>query len=196
MIELTGRQGLVASFELHGTVVGVCRWCRRPAKRQRSAPFICTAYRTDPQEVSETKQEAGQARSRLLSDRQPLSQSQRQRPRAGRLIRRTEEPAQPEATQQPPSRLLQRSKAIQTTSQGLTRSTDTLRRTRSGNEKASQTAKQSNDRTKPRSPRSNGSTNTRFSQEAGKLSQKDWQVQSSTFLDLAPRACLPVPHAL
>lgn len=175
MREVIGRQGLAANFELYGTVGGVCRWCPRrlrQSKRSHYTPFRCTVYRADPQDVPDTKQEVGQARSRLL-DRNSLSQPQKQQ-RGGRLIRRTEPPPEPEASrgsQQPSSRLLQRSPSLKNTTKGLTRSTDTLRRSKDGNTKAG-SVKQLNDRAKQQ----NASTNTRFSQEAGKLSQKDWQV--------------------
>ena len=178
MREVIGRQGLAANFESYGTVGGVCRWCPRrlrQSKRSHYTPFRCTVYRADPQDVPDNKQEVGQARSRLL-DRNSLSQPQKQQ-RGGRLIRRTEPPPEPEAprgSQQPSSRLLQRSPSLKNTTKGLTRSTDTLRRSKDGNTKAG-SVKQLNDRAKQQ----NASTNTRFSQEAGKLSQKDWQVRQT-----------------
>ncbi len=181
MREVTGRRGLVANFKLHKTVVGGHRCCqgRIRLKHQGTTALRCTAYRSGPEDVAETKQEPGQARSRLLTDKKSLLQSHKQ-PRSSRLIRRTEAPPKTEApseTQQPPSRLLQRSPSIKTATQGLSRSTDTLRKSRGGADTAGKPAKQSNDRVKQRNDSQNGSTNKRFSQEAGKLSKKDWQVQ-------------------
>ena len=173
MREVVGRQGLV-----NRTVEDVCRCCRgrRGPRRQRFKAFRCIAYRTDPQDVHATQPEAEQGHSRLLADRKSLLQSRKQ-PRASRLIRRTDPAPQSEApsdTCKPPSRLLQRSQSIKTSTQGLTRSTDTLRKTRGASDKASKLPKQANDRVRQRSK--NGAANKRFSQEAGKLSRKDWQV--------------------
>ncbi len=177
MREVIGRRGLVANFKLHKTVEGGHRCCqgRIRVKRQGTTALRCTAYRNGPEDVAETKQEPGQGRSRLLTDKKSLLQSHKQ-PRSSRLIRRTEAPPKTEApseTQQPPSRLLQRSPSIKTATQGLS---STLRKSRGGTDKAGKPAKQSNDRVKQRHDTQNGSTNKRFSQEAGKLSKKDWQV--------------------
>lgn len=172
MREVVGRQGLV-----NKTVEDVCRCCRgrRGFRRQRFTAFRCNAYRTDSQDVDETRPEAEQGHSRLLADRKSLLQSRKQ-PRTSRLIRRTDLAPQPEApsdTRKPPSRLLQRSQSIKTTTQGLTRSTDTLR-------KSSKLPKQANERVRQRSETHDGAANKRFSQEAGKLSRKDWQVAHTT----------------
>lgn len=183
MREVTGRRGHVGNFKLHKTVVGGHRCCqgRIRLKRQGTTALRCTAYRSGVEDVAETKQEPGKARSRLLTDKKSLLQSNKQ-PRSSRLIRRTEAPPKTEAPSetQPPSRLLQRSPSIKTATQGLSRSTDTLRKSRGGADTAGKPAKQSNDRVKQRNDSQNGSTNKRFSQEAGKLSKKDWQVQHCT----------------
>ena len=178
MPELTGRQVRVLCLNSQERAQSRCLGYRRRAaiKRKRTA---CTAYRNDSDQKSEQQQQQqGVARSRLLSARTRPKQQEPPAPR-GKLFRRSETPPVPvpEREEETPStsgRLLQRSKPISTTSNGLTRATDTLRRSQQDKEVSQDVAfdgkhKQSDKRK---------AANKRFSQEAGKLSPKDWQVIS------------------
>ncbi|KAL3143165.1 hypothetical protein ABBQ38_002025 [Trebouxia sp. C0009 RCD-2024] len=172
MPELTGRQVRLQSFKPQERVQTCCRCCRRSAvKRKR---ITCAAYRSDLEQKDE--QGKAPARSRLLSARtRPQQQAP---PSRSRLFRRTETPPVPEPEEKAPrtaGRLLQRSQPIQTASNGLTRATDTVRRAQQDKGVATKEAKQTNAKHK-QSDRRNVFNNPRFSQEAGKLSQKDWQV--------------------
>lgn len=174
MPELTGRQVRLQSFKPQERVQTCCRCCRRSAvKRKR---ITCAAYRSDLEQKDE--QGKAPARSRLLSARtRPQQQAP---PSRSRLFRRTETPPVPEPEEKAPrtaGRLLQRSQPIQTASNGLTRATDTVRRAQQDKGVATKEAKQTNAKHK-QSDRRNVFNNPRFSQEAGKLSQKDWQVPS------------------
>ena len=178
MPEVTGRQ--VRLFSLHSqqqaqrSSLWACR--RSTVKRKRAAAFSCKSYRSEPEETSPAHKPRGPARSRLLSERTRTQQAT-PTPSRGRLIRRTETP--PEVEREAPQnsgRLLQRSQPITTTTKGLTRSTDTLRKSKQGISASKHSEPQ--DSAKQNEPaQSKVSTHTRFSQVAGKLSQKDWQVR-------------------
>ena len=82
----------------------------------------------------------------------------------------------PEPEEEVPStsgRPLQRSKPSGTTSNGLIRATDTLRRSQ---QDKGVTRKVTLNAKHKRGDKRKAVNNTRFSQEAGRLSQKDWQV--------------------
>lgn len=175
MPELTGRQVRVLCLVSQERVQSRCLGYRRRAaiKRKRTA---CTAYRNDlEQNPEQQQQQQAVARSRLLSARTRPKQQEPPAPR-GKLFRRSETPPVPvpEREEETPStsgRLLQRSKPISTTSNGLTRATDTLRRSQQDKEVPQNV-------TLDRKHRQSDKRNKRFSQEAGKLSPKDWQVFS------------------
>ena len=158
---------------------------RSAVKRKAPEPFLCTSYRIESEDAIPAKKDAGPPRSRLLVDRTRSAQQKPPSPR-GRLIRRTETPPVPEREAPSTSgRLLQRSQPITTTTNGLKRATDTVRKSKQGSSAAKA---QQSDAKSQQSDRRNASTNTRFSQEAGKLSQKDWQVPSKHGI---PLLCCP-----
>ena len=172
MLELTGRQVRLQSQQ---RAQSSCLWLRRRSavKRRTARLLLCTSYRIEDQDAVPAEQDVGPPRSRLLVDRTRPAQQKPPSPR-GRLIRRTEQPPAPKReAPQTSGRLLQRSEPITRTANGLKRATDTLRKTK---QNASAAKTQHSDAKPQQSERRNASTNTRFSQEAGKLSQKDWQV--------------------
>lgn len=175
MPELTGRQVRLLGLKPQDRVQTCGRCCRRSAvKRKR---VTCAAYRSELEHTIE--QGEAPARSRLLSARR-RQQHQEPPPSRSRLFRRTQTPPLPEPEEKAPravGRLLQRSQPIKTASNGLTRVTDTVRRAQQDKGVAINEAKQTNAKHK-QSDRRNVLNNPRFSQEAGKLSQKDWQVPS------------------
>ena len=171
MPELTGRQVRFSGPKSQEPVQSRCLHCSS-VKRKRAA---CTAYRNDLEQGSEQPQVP--ARSRLLSARARPKQQEPPAPR-GKLFRRAETipVAVPEPEEEAPStsgRLLQRSKPIGTTSNDLTRAMDTLRKSQQDKGVA---RKVTLDAKQKRPDKRKAVNNTRFSQEAGRLSQKDWQV--------------------
>ena len=191
MLELTGRRVRLLGLKSQGQVQSRClRCCRRSApKRERAA---CTAYRNDLEQTSE--QGKAPARSRLLSAK-TRPQQQEAPSQRGRLFRRTQTSPVPEPDEEAPrasGRLLQRSKPISTTSNGLTRATDTLRRSQQ-DKNAVRTATQQSDAKHKRLDKRVPSNQIRFSQEAGKLSQKDWQVRNKHWTPTWPGCLISVP---
>lgn len=175
MPELTGRQVHSLGLKSQARVQTCSRCCRGSAVKRKRPTYA--AYRSESETV---EQREAPPRSRLLSARK-RPQQQEPPPSRSRLFRRTETPPVPEAEtvreEKAPraGRLLQRSQPIKTTSSGLTRATDTIRRAQQEKDLATKELKQTS--VKNQQPdRRNVLNNTRFSQEAGRLSQKDWQV--------------------
>ena len=179
MPELTGRQVRLLGLSSQEPVQSRCLRCCRTSsvKRKRAA---CTAYRDDLEQNS--AQHQAPARSTLLSARTRLKQQDPATPR-NKLFRRAEtppvpvlEPEEDAPEEDAPStsgRLLRRSKPIGTTSSGLTRATATLSRSQQDRGIAQ---KVTLDAKHKQPDKRKAWNNTRFSQEAGRLSQKDWQV--------------------
>lgn len=175
MPELTGRQVRLLGLNSPEPTQSRClRCCRHSAvKRKRAA---CTAYQNDLEQ--QTAQQQGPARSRLLSARTRQRQQEPTTPR-GKLFRRAETPpvpvSEPREEEAPSTsdRLLQRSKPLGTTNNGLTGPTDTLK---SSQQDKGIARKVTLNVKHQRPDKRKAGNNTRFSQEAGRLSQKDWQV--------------------